>query len=57
MRVPAQGWDAASTVVVLEVKGKPESEPKPITQGSDSPFHLDYPGLRDRGPGDEEVQP
>ncbi|HEY3440748.1 MAG TPA: alpha-L-fucosidase [Paludibaculum sp.] len=40
VRVPAQGWDAASTVVVLVVKSKPEAEPELVTQGSDSPFHL-----------------
>jgi alpha-L-fucosidase len=49
VRVPAQGWDEAATVVVLEVKGKPEAEPKPITQGSDSPFHLDYLGCETAG--------
>jgi alpha-L-fucosidase len=49
VRVPAQGWDAVSTVVVLEVKGKPESEPKLITQGSDSPFVLDYLGCETAG--------
>jgi alpha-L-fucosidase len=42
VRVPSQGWDEASTVVVLEVKGEPEPEPLLITQGSDSPFRLDY---------------
>jgi alpha-L-fucosidase len=49
VRVPAVQWDAASTVVVLEVKGKPESEPKLITQGSDSPFLLDYLGCQTAG--------
>ena len=49
VRLPAQGWDWAATVVVLEVKGKPEAEPKPITQGSDSPFHLDYAGCETAG--------
>jgi alpha-L-fucosidase len=49
VRLPAQGWDAASTVVVLEVKGKPESDPKLITQGSDSPFVLDYLGCETTG--------
>ena len=42
VRLPPQAPDGTPTVVVLEVKGKPEAEPKLITQGSDSPFHLDY---------------
>ena len=49
VRLPAQGWDAASTVVVLEVKGKLESEPKLLTQGSDSSFVLDYMGCQTAG--------
>jgi len=49
VRMPAQGWDAASTVVVLEVKGKPEAEPTLIVQGSDSPFRLDYLGCETAG--------
>ena len=42
VRLPAREWDSAATVVVLTVAGKPEAEPQLITQGSDSPFHLDY---------------
>ena len=49
VRLPAQGWDALGTVVVLEVKGKPEAEPKLIAQGSDSPFHLDTLGCETAG--------
>ncbi len=49
VRVPAQGWDPFVTVVVLEVKGKPEAEPRFLTQGSDSPFHLDYAGCETTG--------
>ncbi len=41
VKLPAQGWDEGSTVVVLEVAGKPEAVLDPVTQGSDSPFHLD----------------
>ncbi len=49
VQMPAQGWDPAATVVVLRAAGKPEAEPHRITQGSDSPFHLDYLNAETRG--------
>ena len=36
------GWDEFDTVVVLEMDGKPRTDPPVVTQGSDIPFHLDY---------------
>jgi alpha-L-fucosidase len=41
VRLPREGWEDGSTVVVAEVSGTPEASPHPITQGSDSPFRLD----------------
>ena len=49
IRLPAQGWEEGSTVFVLEVAGKPEAEAEPVTQGSDSPFHLDSVNGRTAG--------
>lgn len=49
VRLPAQGWEDGSTVFVLEVAGKPEAEPVPLTQGSDSPFQLDSVNCRTAG--------
>jgi alpha-L-fucosidase len=49
VRLPPQGWDTADTVVVLQVAGKPEAEPRVFTQGSDSPFHLDYLNCETKG--------
>jgi alpha-L-fucosidase len=49
VRLPAAGEDRGAAVVVLEVQGKPEAEARLITQGSDSPFHLDYLGCRTAG--------
>lgn len=40
--LPARAPDDADSVVVLELDGPPHVEPELVTQGSDSPFHLDY---------------
>jgi alpha-L-fucosidase len=40
--VPAQMPDANDTVVVLELAGPLKVDTPLLTQGSDSPFHLDY---------------
>jgi alpha-L-fucosidase len=47
--VPDGAWQEGSTVVALEVAGKPEAELDPVTQGSDSPFHLDMANGRTAG--------
>ena len=40
--VGSSGWDEFDTVVVLELDGKPRTDPPVVTQGSDIPFQLDY---------------
>jgi alpha-L-fucosidase len=47
IKTPA--FDSADTVIVLQVEGRPEAEPSFVTQGSDSPFHLDYLNCTTRG--------
>jgi alpha-L-fucosidase len=49
IKLPAQGWEDGSTVFVLETAGKPEAEPDPVTQGSDSPFYLNSANGRTEG--------
>ena len=40
--VGQRNWDEFDTVVVLELAGAPETDPPLVTQGSDTPFKLDY---------------
>jgi alpha-L-fucosidase len=50
VRVPASvTWDSLDTVIALDVKGTPAAAPSFVTQGSDSPFQLDYLNCRTSG--------
>jgi alpha-L-fucosidase len=40
--LPARPLDEHDTVIVLQLRGTPVVEPPVVTQGSDSPFQLDY---------------
>ena len=40
--LPAKPFDEHDTVIVLRLEGTPRVEPPVVTQGSDSPFELDY---------------
>ncbi|MDR3737695.1 MAG: alpha-L-fucosidase [Terracidiphilus sp.] len=40
--LPAKPLDEYDTVVVLQLDGAPKVDPPVVTQGSDSPFELDY---------------
>ena len=40
--LPEKAVPSADTVFVLETQSKPMGRPTVLTQGSDSPFHLDY---------------
>jgi alpha-L-fucosidase len=42
LSLPVTPPDHVDTVVVLEVQGAPAADPPIVTQGSDSPLHLDY---------------
>lgn len=50
VRVPVStGWDPLDTVIVLSVAGTPTAATTYVTQGSDSPFHLDFQNGRTSG--------
>jgi hypothetical protein len=40
--LPAKPLDEYDTVIVLQLDGAPRVDPPVVTQGSDSPFELDY---------------
>jgi alpha-L-fucosidase len=40
--LPPRSLDENDTVIVMEISGRPNVDPPVITQGSDSPFELDY---------------